>query len=162
MADRADLSRQLRIVEKIPFVRGLTVRQIQQVLRAGKVIRESEGAVLCRDGDKSITMFILLSGELSVRDGNVELAFIEPVEIVGEMGLVTNQPRCATIQVAKDATLISVERMRFDVLLKNDVDMAAKIYKNMLDSLSQKLRDNNSRLKKSRSQQNLGIAASVV
>ena len=68
------------------------------------------------------------------------------MDIVGEMGVVTNHPRCATIEVLTDATVIMVGKMQFDALLKQDVDMAARVYKNMLDSLSQKLRSNNERL----------------
>ncbi len=162
MARPGDVSKQLKIVEKIPFFRGLALSQAQQVLHLGQLVSYPEGHILCRDGDNSTAMFVLLAGELTVRDGDTELASISPVDIVGEMGVVTNQPRCATITVAKAATLISVGKMQFDVLLKNDVDMAARIYKNMLDSLSGKLRDNNDRLKKQQTVAGRQITASVV
>ena len=122
---------------------------MQQVLKAGSLETMQAGQVLCRDGEKSTAIYILLAGELVVKDGDTELARIEPVDIVGEMGVVTNQPRCATIEAAGNVTMIAVNKMHFDVLLKNDVDMAARIYRNMLSSLSQKLRSNNTRLKKS-------------
>ena len=44
---------------------------------------------------------------------------------------------------------------------KQDVDMAARIYKNMLDSLSQKLRSNNERLSESEDRGSQLLAASV-
>ena len=71
------------------------------------------------------------------------------------MGVVTSQPRSATIEVSQDATFLSIGKMPFDVLMKNDIDMAVKIYRNMLEALSQKLRDNNVRSARE-------IAASVV
>ncbi|MDP6039908.1 MAG: cyclic nucleotide-binding domain-containing protein [Candidatus Latescibacteria bacterium] len=161
MAKQVDLTRHLKIVEKIPFVNGLSMHQVQQVLKAGSLETMSTGQMLCRDGEKSMALYILLAGELAVKDGDTELARIEPVDIVGEMGVVTNQPRCATIEVLRDVTMISVNKMKFDVLLKNDVDMAARIYRNMLNSLSQKLRTNNTRLKDKEPGDSHLVAASV-
>ena len=157
----ASSSENTRIIEKIPFFQGLSPRQVQAVLHAGQVAKHAKGEVLCRKGDKSTEIFILLSGELSIRNGDVELARVKPVEIVGEMGAVTGQPRCATVEVAEHAALIVIGKIKFDVLLKNDVEMAAKVYKTMLDSLSQKLRENNIQLVNLRSASR-GMVASAV
>jgi len=161
MGKKIDVTRHIKIVEKIPFVRNLSMHQVQQVLNIGRLETYPVGHVLCKDGEKSNAMFILLAGELAVKDGHMHLARVMPVDIVGEMGVITNQPRCATIEVVKDVTLISVGKMQFDALLKQDVDMAARIYKNMLDSLSQKLRTNNDRLSQSQEGESSLLAASV-
>ena len=152
----------LKIAEKIPFLRRLSPNQISKVLHAGQMNTYEAGRLLCKEGNKSTEMFILLSGELAIRDGDTELARVTPVEIVGEMGLVTNQPRSATIAVVQAATCLSINKIQFDVLLKNDIDMAVKIYKNMLDSLSQKLRNNNVRLSDNMAASEKEIAASVI
>lgn len=161
MGKKIDVKRHIKIVEKIPFVKNLSMHQVQQVLQAGHLETYPEGHILCKDGEKSNAMYILLAGELAVKDGNTLLARVVPVDIVGEMGVITNQPRCATIVVVRDVTTIKVAKMQFDALLKQDVDMAARIYKNMLDSLSQKLRSNNDRLTESKENSNNLLAASV-
>ena len=152
---RPNVSANFKIVEKNPFFRGLSMNQVQQVLHAGQMVSLGLGKRLCKDGERSTKNFLLLSGELVVRGKAAELAVIHPVEIVGEMGVVTSQPRSATIEVSQDATFLSIGKMPFDVLMKNDIDMAVKIYRNMLEALSQKLRDNNVRSARE-------IAASVV
>ena len=162
MAAKGIPSANPKIVEKIPFFRRLSLHQVQQVLHAGQMMTYEEGQLLCKDGDKSTAMYILLAGELLIKDGDTELARIKPVDIVGEMGLITNEPRCATIEVANNATLLSIGKIQLEVLLKNDIDMALKVYKNMLHSLSQKLRKNNTRLTRSQSAASRQIAASVV
>ena len=144
---KIDVKKHLKIVEKIPFLRNLSMHQIEQVLKAGNLETYPGGHTLFRTGDRSTILYILLAGELVVKDGDTELARIKPVDIVGEMGVVSNQPRSATAEVTWDVTLISVGKMQFDVLLKNDVDMAARIYHNMLDSIFMKLRTTNERVK---------------
>lgn len=152
-----------KVVEKIPFFRHLSGGQIQQLLHAGQMHTREAGEILCQRNDRSTEIYLLLSGELSVRDGDTELAKVKPVDIVGEMGVVTNQPRSASIEVWKSATLLSISKIRFDAILKKDVDMAAKIYRNMLESLSQKLRDTNAQLSQSQKKADSEhIMASVV
>ncbi|MBT3211388.1 MAG: cyclic nucleotide-binding domain-containing protein [Planctomycetaceae bacterium] len=145
---KIDINKHIKIVEKIPLVKTLSSYQLQQVLRCGNLGSEPFGYTLFRQGDKSLGFYILLSGELVVLDGNTEIGHIKPVDIVGEMGMISNQPRSATIKVTKEATLINVPKMQFDALLKGDVDLAARVFRNMLDSLIGKLLTANEKIKK--------------
>ena len=152
----------LKIIEKIPLFQGLSLNQVRQLLDAGQMTNYQKDSVLCKEGDKSTDMFILLAGELAIKKKNTELARVTPVEIVGEMGLVTSQPRSALVEVTKYATLILINKMKFDVILKKDADAAAKIYRNMLSSVCNKLREANARLAQKGGTEDRGIAASMV
>lgn len=145
---KIDATRHIKIVEKIPLLKSLSLYQLQQILKAGNLETHPFGYTLFRQRDKSMGFYILLSGELVVQDENAEIARIEPVDIVGEIGMISSQPRSATIKITKEATLINVPKMQFEMLLKNDVDMAARIYRNMLDSLIAKLLTANEKIKK--------------
>jgi CRP-like cAMP-binding protein len=158
---KSNVTANLKIAEKIPFFRGLSPHQVQQVLHAGQMISHEPGKRLCKNGENSREMFILLAGELVIKSETTDLAEIKPVEIVGEMGVVTNQPRSATIEVSQEATFLSITKIQFDILMKNDIDMAVKIYRNLLESLCQKLRDNNVRLSANTVESAREIAASV-
>jgi CRP-like cAMP-binding protein len=144
---KIDVTRHIKIVEKIPFLQNLSVRQIQQVLKAGNIETFPAETVLFHQGDRSVGLYILLIGELAVLDGTIEIARIKPVDTVGEMGVISSEPRSATVKVTQEATLISIGKVQFEVVLKNDVDMAARIFRNMLESLFVKLRTTNERIK---------------
>ncbi|GEM_PF-869716 len=135
-----------KMTQKVPFLQGLSAYQVRQFLQAGQVTRFKRGQLLCRAGDKSTAMFILVSGELAVKSGDVELSRIRPVDVVGEMGVITGMPRSATIEVAEDATLIAIRKMVFDLLIKKDLDLAGKVYKNVFESLCRKLEENKDQL----------------
>ena len=162
MTRKMPLADRLRIIEKVPFFHGLSPEQVQSLLRAGETKKYENGYLLCRAGSKSTEMFVLLAGELVIKADGVELARIEPVDIVGEMGMVTSQPRCADIEVDQGATVILIKKMTFDMALKADVALAARIYKNMLDALCQRLRHNNARLAIQQTETDEEIAASLV
>ena len=154
--------KELKIIEKIPLFQGLSPNQVRQLLNSGQMLNYQKGKILCKEGDKSTDMLILLAGELVVRRKNKELTSVTPVETVGEMGLITGLPRSAQIEVTKDATLILINKMKFDVLLKRDATVAAKIYRNMLITLCGRLQEANDRLDQSSKDEDKKIVRSMI
>ena len=136
----------MKVIEKIPLFQGLSVNQVRNLLDAGQMATRQKGSVLCKEGDKSTDMFILLSGELTITRRRTGLATVTPVDIVGEMGFITSQPRSAKVEVSKNSTVVTINKLKFDVVLKKDPDSAVKIYKSMLQSVCGKLREANARL----------------
>ena len=118
--------------------------------------------VLCRAGDESTELFILLSGELSIQSDDVDITRITPVDIVGEMGLITGLPRCATIEIVEDATLIKIDKQDLDEMLEEKHELAAIFYKNILGSLCQRLRKANVQFVETQSEIHPQIASIVV
>ena len=59
------------------------------------------------------------------------------------MSLITGLPRCATIEVTEDAALFVIHAVNFERLMSENVELAARIYRNMLVSLCTKLRQFN-------------------
>ena len=151
-----------KLIEKIPFFSGLSHHQVQQVLRTGELKTRRQGEFLFKEEDKSTEIYIVLAGELRVIGREVELARIRPVEIVGEMGVITGVPRCAAVEVVADVKLMEISKIRLDILFKKDVEMAANIYKNLLDVVTHRLRENNTQLIEDRTASGREIAASTV
>ena len=132
-----------KIVARVPLLRGLSVGQLHRIMQAGEIQKREAGAVLCKEGDQSTDMLILLSGQLVVRSKQVELSAVKSSDVIGEMSLITGLPRSATIEVVEDATLLVIHKERFDTLMQENTDLAARIYRNMLVSLCAKLRHTN-------------------
>ena len=135
---------------KVPLFKGATVEQVALILRMGTVVEFPPGTVLCRDGDESDHMYILLVGNLVVHSGDVRLSSIEAIDIVGEMGMISGMPRSATVEVSDGARLIRLDKDAFASLIEEEPALAARLFRNMLELLSQRLRDNNINLVKTR------------
>lgn len=155
-------NKELKIIEKIPLFQDLSLNQVHQLLNSGHKVNYQKGKILCKEGDKSTDMLILLAGELVIRRKNKELTSVTPVEIVGEMGLITGLPRSAQVEVTKDATLILINKMKFDVLLKRDATVATKIYRNMLIMLCGRLQEANDRFDQSSKDEDKKIVRSMI
>jgi CRP-like cAMP-binding protein len=93
-------------------------------------------------------MYILISGQLSIVTGEgIRVATIFPVTTVGEMGVITGEPRSATVEASKQSNIFVVRKAAFDGMLSDDGDMRATVYKNIIDVLSVKLNNDNVRLR---------------
>lgn len=81
------------------------------------------GSTLFREGDAGNELYILISGRLeaSVRGAagdDVVVAQISATEPVGEMALISHEPRSATVVAIRDSELVRLSRPAFERLIE--------------------------------------------
>lgn len=132
-----------KIAGGVPAFQGLTTGMLHQLAKAGQLRTVPRGEVLCSEGDDSRQMWILLSGEIAVIAAGVELSVLDTSCILGEMSLMTGQPRCATLEVREEARIFEISRESFDELMTGNPGLASVVYRNIVSSLCDKLRETN-------------------
>ena len=94
-----------------------------------------EGTLVMRQGDPGNCAYLVQSGTVSVyteKDGKkTELAQLGAGEIFGEMALVFDEPRSASVKAAEDSNLIILTREAFKQKL-NKTDPTIKAIVGML------------------------------
>jgi CRP-like cAMP-binding protein len=89
------------------------------------------GAVLFQEGDLADKFYIVESGEVVISrlvDGeHVEISRREPGEYFGEIALLQNRPRTATITASIDTNLLSLEADQFQDLTSHFMQLGATI-----------------------------------
>ncbi len=101
------------------------------------------GEVLFRAGDPAECMYVVLSGQARIGDGNVVFEELSPGGIVGEMALIDHAPRSATVTAVTDCTLAEIDEKRFLFLVQQTPSFAL----NLMRLLSHRLRRMNSLVK---------------
>lgn len=71
------------------------------------------GEVVFREGELGTEFFVIRSGSVSARLGNRTLQVLGEGEIFGEMALIDNEPRSATIVAETDCVLVPVSETQF-------------------------------------------------
>lgn len=100
------------------------------------VVTVKAGDNLFRKGDPGKAMYVVLSGELRVGDGNKVFEQLAPGGLVGEMALIDHAPRAATVTATTDSTLAEIDEKRFLFLTQQTPSFAL----NVMRILSQRLR----------------------
>jgi len=136
-----DRSRTTKVVEKIPIFSGLSPNRLQKVLDICSERSFRAGQTVCEAGDESLEFYVILSGGMSVRTpAGLELSVIGRMGVVGEMGVLTGQPRSARMVAVKDTTALSVRKDALDRLVETDRDIGLHVYRNFAQLLCDRLR----------------------
>jgi CRP/FNR family transcriptional regulator, cyclic AMP receptor protein len=107
------------------------------------LIELKAGDILFKKGDPAKHMYVVISGSLRVGEGNAVLEEVAPGGIVGEMAIIEDVPRSATVTAAADCTLARVDERRFLFLIQETPGFAL----NVMRLLSHRLRRMNQLVK---------------
>lgn len=85
------------------------------------------GQVLFSAGEPGSFMYVLMSGtaEIFVHDRVMETA--QPGAIVGEMAIIENRPRSATVVAKTACKFLPIERDRFNFLIQHKPEFALHV-----------------------------------
>lgn len=122
----------LRIIEKIPIFHNMGAEHVKTVLQLCERRTVQPWDTLCRIREQSNDMAILLSGQLGLFNAeNRQVSTVQPVALVGEVGLVTGQPRTATVRAIQQSNMLVFGKTAFDRLVRSNAAICLCIYRNV-------------------------------
>jgi EmrB/QacA subfamily drug resistance transporter len=120
----------------IPLLEGLPEHVLSELAAASRTIALPAGEWLFEQGDQAGSAYVVASGRLQIMRDDVVVRELSPGAVVGELALLTGEPRSAGARAHRDATLLELPRSAFDAVL--DADPAAT--RTLLVQMAQQLR----------------------
>jgi MFS family permease len=119
--------RELRLLRRSSIFAPLPPPQLESVARRTRWVSLDPGSLLIRQGDTGDRFYVLESGSLVVSIDGVPIRTIDqPGDGVGEIALLRNVPRTATVISGAPAVLLSLERHDFlEAVTGHEVALAA-------------------------------------
>lgn len=93
------------------------------------------GDVLFREGEPGDLMYVVKSGDMEIMVRNHVLEQAGPGYIVGELALVDNSPRSATVIAVTDCEVIPIDRRGFTFMIQNTPFFALHVMGVLADRL---------------------------
>jgi CRP/FNR family cyclic AMP-dependent transcriptional regulator len=127
-------------LRRVPLLASLSESQLD-ALAAGSVRRAfPKGRTIVAEGEPSQSLYILLSGRAKVQrsdaDGKeVILAVLGPGECFGEMSLIDDAPRSASVITLESCDFMAINKDSFKAMMAQSHDMAMKIMKGLVRRL---------------------------
>ncbi len=119
--DTSDAQATLTSVENAnDFLDLLPASVRTDVLASGDEIELAAGSILFRAGDAGDSMYVLVAGRLALEHPDGSVLDVYPEATLGELALLTEAPRSATVIARRDSTLVKVSRQRFTELTSSD------------------------------------------
>ncbi len=117
----------------------LSERERLHVLQIATCTHFAAGEVVVRKGDIGNDMFVTVDGKLRASIDGTELRIFQPGDHFGEMALLGEQPRAATVTAVDASDVLVIRRDRFFELIRGDAHLAVKLLWQFLAVLSQRL-----------------------
>jgi len=123
-------------LENISLFEDLTEKEIKEAEKHVRKHEFTKGEPLFSIYHEADSFFLILEGEVYIVRNEQTIAIRTPGEIIGEQSLIDNAPRSADAVSSIDTTCLEI----FIGIFKNEV-ISNKIYKKLLATLSEKLRE---------------------
>mmetsp|Transcript_102016 Transcript_102016/g.195829 ORF Transcript_102016/g.195829 Transcript_102016/m.195829 type:complete len:403 (-) Transcript_102016:167-1375(-) len=107
---------------KVPLLASMDAYERSQLADALRVENFTDGAVICRQGDVGNKFYIIEEGEAVAMKNGQQVMSYGSGDYFGELALIRNQPRAATVTAKGPTKLLSIDSKSFKRLLNvNDL-----------------------------------------
>jgi CRP/FNR family cyclic AMP-dependent transcriptional regulator len=141
----AELPAEVEALRKVPFFRDLTSDDLGRLATVGRPRAYEAGEDIVRKGDVEGGLFVILSGSATVETGGA-VHTLGAGAFFGEMALLADTPRTATVTAAERVEAMSFEAMYFKPFLIKNPSVAVAI----LDGVAARLREVQDRIDQAR------------
>ncbi|XP_046405262.1 cGMP-dependent protein kinase, isozyme 2 forms cD4/T1/T3A/T3B isoform X1 [Ischnura elegans] len=135
--DKQDRSRDLikAAILDNDFMKNLEKTQITEIVDCMYPVVYTAGSVIIEEGDVGSIVYVMEEGQVEVsRDGKL-LSTLSPGKVFGELAILYNCKRTATIKAATDCKLWAIERQCFQTIMMRTGLMRQAEYTDFLKSV---------------------------
>lgn len=125
------------LISKVPLFAGCSKRELGLVAGIADEIAQQAGATLTTEGKAGREFCILISGNVDVSRGGTRLRGLSGGDFFGEIALVLDAPRSATVTATSDVRLLVIDQNAFRRLLRESTSIQGKV----LEALALRLAD---------------------
>ena len=141
----------ISLLNNIPMFDKLNFKEIRTLALQMQVKTYKEDEILCYEGEKGDFVFFVVSGTLEVFKtsriaDDIVIATLGKGRTIGEMAIIDDYPRSATIRAKTQAVLLILTRERFDHIIYEYPTIGIKVLKGISRQISLNLRKTSSRL----------------
>lgn len=130
------------VLRALPIFDALDDDRLSPIACVASLCHAPRGAVVVREGDRTDSIYFVVNGNLKVSVSDDEgreviLSILGPGELFGEMGVLDNNPRSATITATLSSDLVTINKADFQSCLMGNFDISLFIMRGLAQRLRQ-------------------------
>jgi CRP-like cAMP-binding protein len=129
-----------RVFNRVPLFSSLDEARLRLLIERIELVRLDPGQTLFNRGDRGDALFVVTQGEVEVlAAGDMRVARLGEGSFFGEIALLTEQPRSASIRATVETDLLSIGRDAVGELIEGSPDVLKVLLRFMRDRLIETL-----------------------
>ncbi len=127
------------LIKKVPLFSKLSKKGLGEVAHIADELDLPKGKVMAEEGDRGREFFVLLEGEADVTKGDRSINTMHEGDFFGEIALVTNMPRTATVTATTDVRVLVITERDFGSLLKHSEEVGLSVAEALAERMAPEL-----------------------
>ena len=121
----------LEMLKGVPLFASMRRNDLEAVERLADELDIPAGKTLMRQGDNGHEMYVIATGSVSVERNGHHVANLGPGQVVGEMALLSQGPRLATVITLEPTTAFVLGQREFNALVSDSAELRQCIFDNL-------------------------------
>jgi CRP-like cAMP-binding protein len=126
----------VELIKRVPLFSHCSKKELGLVAQIADEIDLPEGKTLMREGDRGREFFVLVEGSADVRRRNRRVNTLSGGDFFGEIALVSQRPRTATVTTTSTVRALVVTEQSFRSLLDRAPDVQMKVLRALADRVA--------------------------
>jgi CRP-like cAMP-binding protein len=126
----------VRLISRIPLFEACSQAELARIATITVQLDVPDGEVLIREGETGELFFVLVKGSAEVRKGRRRIATLGAGDFAGEIALLTDAPRTATVTTTSPVTALRATRKGFSALLETSPRIQQKVLRALAGRLA--------------------------
>jgi CRP-like cAMP-binding protein len=127
----------VQALKGVPLFEGLSHRELVQLERVCEDLEVEPGKVLCREGEVGREFFVLVDGKVQVTRKGRRVSTLTGGDFLGEIGLLTELPRTATVTAETPVRLFVLTSREFHAVLDRNRNVERKVLRTLARRLAE-------------------------
>jgi CRP/FNR family cyclic AMP-dependent transcriptional regulator len=128
------------VLKAVPLFASFPDEQLRTLVTVVTRRSAPRGSTIMAAGDPTDSLYIIISGRLKVMMGDADgkeviLSILGPGEFFGEMGLIDDSPRSASVVAIEPCELLSIAKRDFKKCLAENFEMATAVMRGLVRRL---------------------------
>jgi CRP/FNR family transcriptional regulator, cyclic AMP receptor protein len=117
----------IELLKRVPLFNGCSKGELRELAKSADELDIREGTVLTREGRPGREFFVLIDGTARVTKGGKKVADLAAGDWFGEIALITNRPRTATVTATSPGDVLVITDRRFHSVVETMPSIALKV-----------------------------------
>lgn len=139
------LNEEVELLRRIPLFAKIEPSKLKLLAFTSQRLTYKPGDILCRQGDPGDAAFVIIGGEADVMvdtpGGPLKVAHLKQNDFVGEIAILCDVPRTATVAAATEVTTLRIEKDLFFRLITDFPQIAIEIMRVLAQRLERTTTD---------------------
>jgi CRP/FNR family transcriptional regulator, cyclic AMP receptor protein len=129
----------VELLKKVPLFSRLDKKCLEDVALIADEVDLATGKEMASEGDRGREFFVLLTGEAEVTKNGRRINTMKAGDFFGEIALVTQMPRTATVTATTDVRVLVITERDFNALLKRSPEVGRSVAEALAERVAPEL-----------------------